>query len=399
MSNHTLILSVRIAHINLKSIGIYLKTVEGENNQEFPEGKINHMGPQLLLRRGLMFKGFKFTITNLAILISLIFLFDGKSVNAETKLIFNNFAPAKSSPAKGFVFPFQKKLSEISGKEISVMVPPASLAPAKNQWEMVKKGVADIGFSNTSFLRNRLKLPQISRIPFTTISASSATFALMETHKKYFASANEYKGMKLLGLWAYPAYQFHSTKNEILKVSDLKGMKLHVVPGPTKKIAGLLNATIVTGPTVKIFELISGKTVDGALIPNLAVIPFKYARYLKSVTNIPGGLGSNSMAAFMNKKVWDGLSGKHKKFVSQAASFSQANMGRVMDNINKRAGKELAKHKVKVNMASESFTKQLKKVLSPLKAQWLKDAKSRGVDGNLAFDYYIKTGKAAAAKM
>ncbi|MBL6864974.1 MAG: hypothetical protein ISQ90_09295 [Rhodospirillales bacterium] len=50
-------------------------------------------------------------------------------------------------------------------------------------------------------------------------------------------------------------------------------------------------------------------------------------------------------------------------------------------------------------MASESFTKQLKKVLSPLKAQWLKDAKSRGVDGNLAFDYYIKTGKAAAAKM
>ena len=58
-----------------------------------------------------MFKGSKFTITNLAILISLVFLFDGKSVNAETKLIFNNFAPAKSSPAKGFVFPFQKKLS------------------------------------------------------------------------------------------------------------------------------------------------------------------------------------------------------------------------------------------------------------------------------------------------
>ena len=142
-----------------------------------------------------------------------------------------------------------------------------------------------------------------------------------------------------------------------------------------KKIAGILGATIVTGPTVKIFELISGKTVDGALIPNLAVMPFKYARYLNSVTNIPGGLGANSMAAFMNKKVWDGLSGKHKNFVSQAASFSQANMGRVMDKINKRAGKELAKHNVKVNMASESFTKQLKKSSQSTEGSMVKGCK------------------------
>ena len=336
---------------------------------------------------------------SLAILTAATFWSGGNSVNAETKLIFNNFAPARSSPAKGFVFPFQKKLAEISGGEMSVMVPPASLAPARKQWEMVSKGVADIAFSNTSFLRNRLKLPQISRIPFTTISASSATMALMETHKKYFASADEYKGMKLIGLWAYPAYQFHSAKNEILKASDLKGMKLHVVPGPTKKIAELLGATIVTGPTVKIFELISGKTVDGALIPNLAVMPFKYTRYLKSTTNIPGGLGSNSMAAFMNKKVWDSLSGKHKNFVNKTAELSQANMGRVMDKLDVRAGKELAKYKVKINVASEAFSNQLKKILQPLKGKWLKDAKSRGIDGNAAFNYYVKTGKIAAAKM
>ena len=337
--------------------------------------------------------------STLAIISASIFLADSKPVNAETKLIFNNFAPARSSPARGFVFPFQKKLAAISGGEMSVTIPPASMAPAKRQWEMVSKGVADIAFSNTSFLRNRLKLPQISRIPFTTISASSATMALMKTHKKYFAAANEYKGMKLIGLWAYPAYQFHSAKHDILQVSDLKGMKLHVVPGPTKEIAEILRATIVTGPTVKIFELISGKTVDGALIPNLAVLPFKYARYLNSVTNIPGGLGSNSMAAFMNKRVWDGLSQKHKGFVDQAASLSQSNMGKVLDKGDIRAGKELAKHKVKIHSASDEFTGQMKKLLQPLKDKWIKAANSRGVDGKAAFDYYVKAGQEAAAKM
>jgi len=335
----------------------------------------------------------------LAIITAFSFLTESKPANAETKLIFNNFAPARSSPARGFVFPFQKKLAAISGGEMSVMIPPASLAPPKRQWEMVSKGVADIAFSNTSFLRNRLKLPQISRVPFSTFSASSATMALMKTHKKYFAAANEYKGMKLVGLWVYPAYQFHSAKHEIQKVNDLKGMKLHVVPGPTKEIAVILGATIVTGPTVKIFELISGKTVDGALIPNLAVLPFKYARYLNSVTNIPGGLGANSMAAFMNKKIWDGLSQKHKGFVEQAASFSQSTIGKVLDKSDKRSGKELAKHKVKVHTASHQFTGQLKKMLQPLKGKWLKAANSRGVDGNAAYDYYIKTGQEAAAKM
>ncbi len=346
-----------------------------------------------------MAKNFTVISGALAIVTAFSFFSGSTSVNAETKLIFNNFAPARSSPARGFVFPFQKELATISGGEMSVMIPPASLAPAKRQWEMVSKGVADIAFSNTSFLRNRLKLPQISRVPFTTRSASSATMALMKTHKKYFAAANEYTGMKLIGLWAYPAYQFHSDKQDILKVGDLKGMKLHVVPGPTKEIAGILGATIVTGPTVKIFELISGKTVDGALIPNLAVMPFKYARYLNSVTNIPGGLGSNSMAAFMNKKAWDGLSQKHKGFVDQAASVSQATIGKVLDKTDQRAGKELAKHKVKIHTAPADFTGQMKKMLEPLKAKWLKAADSRGVDGKAAFDYYVKTGQEAAAMM
>jgi TRAP-type transport system periplasmic protein len=357
----------------------------------------------LILRRGFM--AMNSTIISgisgtLAILTAFSFLTDSNPANAETKLILNSFVPARSAPARGFVFPFQKKLAKVSGGEISVTIPPASLAPAKRQWEMVSKGVADIGFTNTSFIRNRLKLPQISRIPFTTLSAESATIALMKTHKKYFAAANEYKGMKFIGVWAYPAYQFHSAKEAIQKVSDLKGMKLHVVPGPTKKIAEILGATIVTGPTVKIFELISGKTVDGALIPNNALVPFKYARYINSITNVPGGLGSNSMAAFMNKKIWDGLSKKHKNFVDQTANDSFiANVGTVLDKTLIRAGKDITKHKIKVLTASDEFTGQMKKMLQPLKDSWMKAAKSRGVDGQAAFDYYVKTGQEAVAKM
>ena len=37
--------------------------------------------------------------------------------------------------------------------------------------------------------------------------------------------------------------------------------------------------------------------------------------------------------------------------------------------------------------------------LLPLKDKWIKAANSRGVDGKAAFDYYVKTGQEAAAKM
>tara|TARA_B100001964_G_C13672644_1_gene354026 strand:+ start:34 stop:297 length:264 start_codon:yes stop_codon:yes gene_type:complete len=85
--------------------------------------------------------------------------------------------------------------------------------------------------------------------------------------------------------------------------------------------------------------------------------------------------------------------------VDQAASLSQSNMGKVLDKTDIRAGKELAKHKVKIHTASDQFTGQMKKMLKPLKTKWLKAANSRGVDGKAAFDYYIKTGQKAAAKM
>ena len=319
--------------------------------------------------------------------------------NAETKILFNRFVPAKHPFNTGMFVPWAKDVAKATNGRVKVEFSTASLAPPPKQWNMVSKGIADAAMLANIFERNRLKLPAIAQLPFSAESAEKRGVALWRTHKKFFEKANEYKGMKLIGLWAYPAYQFHSAKHDILQVSDLKGMKLHVVPGPTKEIAEILGATIVTGPTVKIFELISGKTVDGALIPNLAVMPFKYARYLNSVTNIPGGLGSNSMAAFMNKKVWDGLSQKHKGFVDQAASLSQSNMGKVLDKGDMRAGKELAKHKVKIHSASDEFTGQMKKLLQPLKDKWIKAANSRGVDGKAAFDYYVKAGQEAAAKM
>ena len=74
-------------------------------------------------------------------------------------------------------------------------------------------------------------------------------------------------------------------------------------------------------------------------------------------------------------------------------------MGKVLDKTDIRAGKELAKHKVKIHTASDQFTGQMKKMLKPLNTKWLKAANSRGVDGKAAFDYYVKMGQEAAAKM
>src|ERR1700679_2403499 len=120
---------------------------------------------------------------------------------ADATLTMNVPMPRTSSFYLGLFQPWQEAVERESNGHVKIEIPAATLAPLGRQWDMVASGVADVAMTPDDFIRQRVKLPFLAEIPFLAPNSVAATLAIWRTQQKFFAPANEYKGMKLLGMW------------------------------------------------------------------------------------------------------------------------------------------------------------------------------------------------------
>ncbi|MBT7956107.1 MAG: TRAP transporter substrate-binding protein [Rhodospirillaceae bacterium] len=312
--------------------------------------------------------------------------------SAETTLTMNVFIPRVTPFYRALMKPWAENVEKATQGRVKVHTPTASMAPPPRQWDMVAKGVADVAMTANAFIRKRVSLPQIAELPFNTPSPVGATVGLWRTQQKFFNKANEYKGMKLLASFVLAGEGMQSTGKPIRSLADLKGFKMRTSPGISKIMLSKLGATVVTSPGVKQFEFISKGTVDGTVTGNGAVISFKYARYLKHVTEFPGKFGNSSFSFIMNKKTWDGLSAQDKKAVTSVSGEKAIRrVGIAWEKFDRKALSVLAKNKVTVEQASPQFIADIKKRVGFLEKGWVNKANKKGVDGTAALAFYRKT--------
>ncbi|MBT4589749.1 MAG: TRAP transporter substrate-binding protein DctP [Rhodospirillaceae bacterium] len=307
---------------------------------------------------------------------------------AETKLLFNQFLPAKHSFVVGIFKPWAKAVAKESKGRVVVKFSETSLGPPPKQWNVVSKGIADVSLLAIAFERNRIHLPQVAELPFTTPNAVKSSLALWRTYNAKFKSVNEFKGVKLLGLWTTgPMSIMHGNKS-ISAVADFKNQKMWGFPGLGSGILKKFGAVPVVVPAVKTFNVVSKKIVNGLVIANEALLGFKLLPYIKHLTLVPGGVHAVTFSMIMNEKVWGGLSSADKKAVARASGAKIAMGARASDRRSAGAIAVAKKKGIQVQTASPAFMAELRKGVSPMMNRWLKKAAAKGVDGKAALAFY-----------
>ena len=316
-------------------------------------------------------------------------LVGAQPASAETKILFNRFVPPKHPFNVGMFIPWAKDVEKATEGRVKVEFSSGSLAPPPKQWNMVSKGIADAAMLANIFERNRLKLPALAQIPFTAEKAESRSVALWRTHEKYLAKANEYKGMKLLGLWTLSGAAIHHTKKPILSVADLQREKMWVIAGIPNKMFTNLGAVVVSVPGVKMFNVVSKGIVNGAVTSYYPLMAFKLMPYVKHITRAPGGINANTFSFLFSERKWNKLSKKDRDAIWSVSSERIAvNAGRKVDELDAKA-REIGKSKgIKFYVASPEFVAEMKSKLAYVTTDWLKAAESRGIDGKAALAYY-----------
>jgi TRAP-type C4-dicarboxylate transport system substrate-binding protein len=253
---------------------------------------------------------------------------------------------------------------------------------------MIGTVIADVAMLANSFERNRLMLPLVAELPFTTPTAVNSSIALWKTQQQKFKKANEFKGVKLLGLWTTAPLNILHAKKPISAISDFKNQKIWGFPGAGVAILRSMGAVPVVVPAVKTFNVVSKGIVDGLVIANESLLSFKILPYINHMTLVPGGVHAVSFSLLMNDKKWAGLSTADKDAIRKASGLNVARGARATDQRGTKALAAADKKGVSRIQASPSLIADLRKKLAPITEGWIRKAAKRGIDGRDAIAFY-----------
>ena len=102
------------------------------------------------------------------------------------------------------------------------MLPKHPSAPP-GTFDAVRDGLVDVSFVTASYTPARHPLPLLGELPGAGATGEINSVAFSRIHWKYLQAANEYKGVKLLGVFTHGPGQIFTVSKPVRSVGDLAG--------------------------------------------------------------------------------------------------------------------------------------------------------------------------------
>ncbi|CAM3578971.1 TRAP transporter substrate-binding protein [Polaromonas hydrogenivorans] len=182
-------------------------------------------------------------------------------------------------------------------------------------------GTIEMASMNTSYLAGQVKEFAVFDFPFMFSNSKEADAVVDGPFGKQMHAKLDAKGLIGLTYWELGFRNITNNKRAIVKVEDIAGLKLRVIPTPINvdwvKTLGANPTPMTFG---EVYSALEQGAIDGQENP-LTVIAanklFEVQKYL-TLTNHQ----YNPQSVLISKKFWDTLSPAEKKIISDAAAES-----------------------------------------------------------------------------
>ncbi|BBA70550.1 TRAP transporter substrate-binding protein [Geobacter sulfurreducens] len=291
-------------------------------------------------------------------------------------LTYANFPPAATFPCVQMER-WAKEVEKRTGGKVKVKTfPGGTLLNAKNMFEGVTSGIADIGNFAMSYQPGRFPVSEAVDLPLGFTSAKVASLVLYDLIEKH--KPREFEKVKVLTVFTCPPTNF-MTKAPVRRLADLKGMELRVA-GTSAEVAKRLGAVPVAMPQSETPEAIQKGIVKG-MISSLEILQdLKFASYTPyaTIANLP----VVSFAVVMNKSKWNSLPPDVKKALDGLSRDQAAWTGEYADRHVQESlawAKQGYQHQVFTLATADQ--KQINALLSPMVDDYVKKVSAQGLNG------------------
>ncbi len=305
---------------------------------------------------------------------------------AQITLSYANFPPAPTFPCVQMERWKTEVEKRTAGKVKVNTYPGGTLLHAKNMFDGVAAGTADIGCTCPSYFPGMFPVVEAVDLPVGWPSATVASLSLLDIVNKY--KPKELERFKVITMFTCPPANIMSMK-PVLSLEDLKGYELRA-SGTGAKVIGLLGAAAVGMPQSDVPEALQKGVIKGNVSSLEVMKDFNYAQYCRHVTaNV--NLFVVSFAVVMNKAKWESLPADVKKVIDDLSRDQAIWTGRYVDNHVKESMAWSKKtYNVQVYELSPKEISRWYSVLKPMTEKYIKDVEAKGLPAKAILDDVMK---------
>lgn len=304
----------------------------------------------------------------------------------EIKLLFASFTSEKAFMSAGLKA-FAKDLEERTDGQVKVEFSwGGALGKIPEYYDLTVRGVTDVGlFNPVQCAKEIFLMASLSTLPWNFPNSKTHTRVLLELYKRGFLDKqlNDEK-IKTLFIAGDMSSALLMYKKPVQTINDIKGAKLHCVPGMQQEIATALGAVPVDMAGAEVYMALKTGMIDGHFKGYSALPNFKWCEVTKYITT--PYLGSVFFAVAINRNTYNRLPESIRKVIDEMAKDEKYSIicAEQMDEINKNAEKCLREHGVQFLRWQD--LDELNRALAPVWEKWVAEREAKGLPAKKAIE-------------
>ena len=266
------------------------------------------------------------------------------------------------------------------GRVKITLFPGGTLLSATKIYDGVKRGITDIGWAVPTYTPGRFEFSNALSMPRTSRSAWVTGHVAADAFKHYNPKA--YDDVHLLLACACPPYAIGTFDKPVRKPEDLKGVKIRAGGSVASSFAKALGAVPQAMPMSEAYEAMAKGVIQALLTPVETQKGWKHADVTKYLTILPISFSTDDLV-IMNKRKWNSLPKDIQEIFTEVSSEFEEFHRRAWwySSIEALAYFEAMGKGRTVIVIPESEIPEWENYLKPLKENFLKTAKEKGLPG------------------
>lgn len=309
---------------------------------------------------------------------------------ADVTLRYNQWFPSQHWSQKDGLYKYFDEIEKVTEGRVKVMPSAKPLAPPTRNYQAVVNGIADIAWGPHGYAPGAFPLTEMVELPFTNENAGVSSAAYWRLFEKHFKPAGMHDDVVTLAVHVTSGGNIHMKEDAIAKPEDFDGKKIRVQTSVVGDALKTLGAVPIAGSLSELREFLSRGIIDGTTLSDELLTGFKVDNYVEQITQIPGGIFTNSTFVIMNKAKWDRISAADREAIMAISGEKLAvRMGSLWHE-NDVLAREQLKSRLGDNymVADAELNGAIDKAFQPIRKAWLGKAEKAGVNGQEAIDFY-----------
>jgi TRAP-type C4-dicarboxylate transport system substrate-binding protein len=281
-------------------------------------------------------------------------------------------------------------LAQQSQGQLTLNIFPASqLGPVNRQFDLVRNGVVDIAVGLHGATPGRFPMTDLVSLPYSSPKAgnNSAITSRRLTELAPSHLAAEHAGMKVLWMAVTNPLMFHTSKRQIARIDDFKGLRVRYAGEQFAQIIPLLGATPLAVPPAETADSLAKGIIDAATFPYEACQSFDLGTVLKY--SLEPGVSTATFAVAMNPNRFHSLPSDLQQLIDKTTGPVMAEHFGAAFDASEKAGRDYMLGKgVRISQFPDAELARVKEMLASLKDKALAELEKAGKPASAFLDAY-----------